>query len=283
MKLQPDIDKFFDPEIGPGSGLHIVIRHGDDEAAEEWFMERRIAYSDSHFDKPISVPRDRATFVTDLTSVPMLFTWLVPRTGNHLAAALVHDALTPPFSVVGTPDWDGPDKVTQLQADRVFRDAMGDLGTPRLRRWLVWSAVSIPTARLVDKVRGYLAYASIAVIVVLGWFATLDLFDQGKWLPWMGDRPWTRELLFGGLMAVAIPAFLALLWPKGMRTAGLVVGVAVAALLHITVAVASISAAYQVLEHGVHVWDRPARATKIGLTLLAAGVIVLTIWMCHRY
>ena len=241
---------------------------------------RRIAYRYAHFDKPISVPRDRATFVTDLTSVPMLFSWLVPRTVT--AAALVHDALTPPFSVVGTPDWDGPDQVTQLQADRAFRDAMGDLGTPR-RRWLVWSAVSIPTARLVDKVRGYLAYASIAAIVVLGWFATLDLFDQGKWLPWMGDRPWTRELLSGGLMAAAIPAVLALLWPKGLRTAGLVVGVAVAALLHVTVAVASISVAYQVLEHGVHVWDPPRRAMKIGLTLLAAGVIVLTIWMCRRY
>ncbi|MEY2583270.1 MAG: hypothetical protein QOE09_3119 [Ilumatobacteraceae bacterium] len=283
MKLQPDIDKFFDPDVGPGSGLHIVLRHGDDEAAEQWYMERRIAYRDRHFDKPICVPRDRVTFVTDLTSVPLLFTWLVPRTGNHLAAALVHDALTPPFSVVDKPDWDGPDKVTQLQADRVFRDAMGDLGTPLLRRWLVWSAVSIPTARLVNKVRGHLAYASIAAIVVLGWFATLDLFDQGKWLPWMGDRPWTRELLFGGLMAIAIPVVLALLWPKGLRTAGLVVGIAVAALLHVTVAVAAISAAYQLLEHGAHVWDPPRRTMKLGLTLLAIGVIVLTIWMCKRY
>jgi hypothetical protein len=63
----------------------------------------------------------------------------------------------------------------------------------------------------------------------------------------------------------------------------LVVGVAVAALLHVTLAVAAISAAYQVLEHGVHVWDPPRRTTKIGLTLLAIGVVVLTIWMCKRY
>ena len=247
-------------------------------------MERRIAYRDRHFTAPIGVPRDRATFVTDLTSVPQVFSWLVPRTGNHLAAALIHDALTPPFSTTGIPDWDGPAEVTQLQADRVFRDAMGDLGTPRLRRWLVWSAVSIPTARRADKIRGYLAYASIAAIVVLGWFATLDLFDQGKWLPWMGDRPWNRELIFGGMAAVVIPVVLALLlWPKGMRTAGLVVGIAVAALLHVTVALTAISFAYQVLEHGVHVWDPPRRTMKIGLTLLAIGVIIQTIWMCHRY
>ena len=160
---------------------------------------------------------------------------------------------------------------------------MGDLGTPRLRRWLVWSAVSIPTARRVDKIRGYLAYASIAAIVVLGWFATLDLFDQGKWLPWMGDRPWNRELIFGGVAAVVIPGVLTLLWPKGVRTAGLVVGIAVAALLHVTLALTAISFAYQVLEHGVHVWDPPRRTMKIGLTLLAIAVIVLTIWMCHRY
>ena len=30
---------------------------------------------------------------TDLTSVPWLFTWLVPKTGAHLPAALLHDGL----------------------------------------------------------------------------------------------------------------------------------------------------------------------------------------------
>ena len=34
-----------------------------------------------------------ADFTTDLASVPMLFTWLVPKSGAHLPAALLHDGL----------------------------------------------------------------------------------------------------------------------------------------------------------------------------------------------
>ena len=283
MGFDADLDRFFDPDLGPGSGLHVVLRHSDNESAESWFMERRIAYRDRAFDQPIEVPRDRTTFETDLTSVPAVFSWLVPRTGSHLAAALVHDALTPPFSVSGAPDWVGPPAITQMQADRVLRDAMGDLGTPVIRRWLVWSAVSVPTAWKVSRSRGVLAYLSMLAIVVLGWFATLDLFDQGKWLPWMGDQPWNRELVFGGAAALVIPLFLALLWPKGLRTAGMVVGVSIAALLHLTAAVAAVSFGYQLLEYRQHAWGPPKVALKLLATVAAVGAVVSTVWMCRRY
>ena len=43
-------------------------------------MERRIAYRDRQLGE-LLVPRATATFRTDLTSVPALFTWLVPKTG----------------------------------------------------------------------------------------------------------------------------------------------------------------------------------------------------------
>ena len=39
------------------------------------------------------MPANLAHFRTDLTSVPAWFTWLVPRTGVHLPAALIHDGL----------------------------------------------------------------------------------------------------------------------------------------------------------------------------------------------
>ncbi|NIR36204.1 MAG: hypothetical protein GWN79_06545, partial [Actinobacteria bacterium] len=61
------------------------------------------------------------------------------------------------------------------------------------------------------------------------WFATVDLFDQGSWLFWMGDRPWNRELLLGGVFALLIPLVLAVVWPPRLWAAGAVCGVALAA------------------------------------------------------
>ena len=277
--MEADLDRFYDPDAGPGSPMHIVLRHADYEATECWYLEQRIAYRDRHFSDPILVPRDRSTFTTDLTSVPQLFTWLVPRTGSHLAAALVHDALTPPSEHA----WEGPADITQLQADRVFRDAMGDLGTPVVRRWLVWSAVSMPTAWTVSKVQAVLGYLGLAAIVVLGWFATLDLFDQGNWLPWMGTRPWFVELLTGGAMAIVIPLLLALLWPAGTRKAGAIVGVALAALLHVTIAIAGVTFLYQLVEYRLKVWAPPKRWLKILITVAALAAVALTYWMFRRY
>ena len=282
MEIEQELERFYDPDAAPGERWRIVLRHADDESKEEWYLERRLAYRDRHLGD-IVVPRDRATFTTDLTSVPQLFTWLVPRTGTHLAAALVHDALTPPFSEDGQYDWEVPDRpITQLQADRVFRDAMRDLGTPHVRRWMVWSAVTVPTARTVSKVRAYLGYASLLAIAVLGWFATLDLFDQGQWLPWMADRQWHNELAFGGAMAVVIPLLLSLLWPTGTRTAGAIVGVGLAALLHVTVAVGAVTFGYQLLEYRHRVWAGKHALLKIIGTLAAVGVVVLTYWMFRR-
>ncbi|MDO8361442.1 MAG: DUF1353 domain-containing protein [Actinomycetota bacterium] len=283
MEIEQELDRFYDPDAAPGQRWRLVLRHADDESKEEWYLEQRLAYRDRHLGD-IVVPRDRTTFTTDLTSVPDLFTWLVPRTGTHLAAALVHDALTPPFSKAGEPDWlVPPHAVTQLEADRVFRDAMADLGTPLVRRWMVWSAVSIPTAWKVSKVQAVLGYLGLAAIAVLGWFATLDLFDQGEWLPWMDDRRWFVELLLGALAAVVVPLVLSLLWPKGLRKAGAITGVGLGALLHVTIAVGAVTFLYQFAEYRLRVWAPPRRGLKIVLTLAALAVTVLTYWMFRRY
>ncbi len=282
MDFDKQLGKFFDPDA-PGNGWSIVLRHVEDTTQDCWYMEQRLGYRDQELGE-IVVPRDKRTFTTDLTSVPQLFTWLVPRTGTHLAAALVHDALTPPFSKPGTPDWELPDApVSQPQADRVFRSAMADLGTPFLRRWMVWAAVSVPTAWKVSKPRALAGYVSLALIAVLGWFATLDLFDQGEWLPWMRSEEWTRELALGGLFALIIPLPLALLWPKGTRTAGGIVGIALAALLHVTIAVGAVTFAYQFAEYRFKLWADPKRGWKFLATIGAAGAVVLTYWMFRRY
>ena len=162
----------------------MLERHSE-EGVETFALERRLAYRDRHLGE-LLVPAD-AGFRTDLTSVPALFTWLVPKTGAHLPAALLHDALVAgrgdPASYVSTEGHE----VDRVEADRVFRDAMADTGTGVIRRWIVWSAVTVATifvGRAVPwsplKHWSYRVAAgvTIAAIVYLGYSATGDLFDR---------------------------------------------------------------------------------------------------------
>ena len=71
---------------------------------------------------------------TDLASVPGILLWFVPRYGQHTLPALLHDQLV---------DHDLADR--REKADRIFRDAMGEQGVRFLRRWLMWTAVSLAT------------------------------------------------------------------------------------------------------------------------------------------
>ena len=292
--ITAETNRFYDAVKGRGSEIDLVLERVPKSQMEEWFLTRKIAYRDREFEKAgepdIVVPRNKRDFRTDLTSVPQLMTWLVGRTGVHLPAAILHDALTPPFHGRNKKgevlkDWTGPAEITQLQADRILRDAMADLGTPFIRRWLVWSAVSIPTAWTVSKVRALLGYLGLAAIAVLGWFATLDLFDRGAWLPWMGgeEMAWGWELLRGGAMAVVIPLVLGLLWPKGTRKAGAITGIAFAAFVHVSLAVGAVSFAYQLAEFRFKVWAPPKRWLKLLLTVVGIGLVLLTYWMVRRY
>ena len=127
----------------PGADPRIVLERHAEEGVETFELERRLAYLDRHLGE-LLVPAD-PDFRTDLTSVPALFTWLVPKTGAHLPAALLHDALVAgrddPTSYVST---DGHE-VDRVEADRIFRDAMADTGTGVIRRWIVWTAVTVAT------------------------------------------------------------------------------------------------------------------------------------------
>jgi hypothetical protein len=142
----------------------------------------------------------------------------------------------------------------------VLRDAMADAGTALIRRWLVWSAVA--TATMFSGAGTgwskaltwrYRAAAGLTVLVValLGVCATLDLFDvEAKGipeLPWMGDRGWFAEVVGGLTGAVVIPLALSVLWGR-FRIAGAVVGVTLAVLLHVTVALLGLTALYRALE-----------------------------------
>ena len=91
--------------------------------------------------------------VTDLASVPFFLQWLVRSYGKHTKGALIHDQ-----------HWDAAHTRVRLhEVNQVFRDAMREDGVPLVRRWLVWSAVSI---------------AGLAKIGAAGW-ARLVLFVVG--------------------------------------------------------------------------------------------------------
>ena len=127
-----------DPDADP----RIVLERHLTDGLETFSLERRIAYRDRHLGE-ILVPAS-PDFRTDLTSTPALFTWLVPKTGEHLPAALVHDALV---AGGGDPSYTSTDGhvIDRVEADRVFRDAMADTGTGVVRRWIVWAAVTTAT------------------------------------------------------------------------------------------------------------------------------------------
>jgi hypothetical protein len=92
-------------------------------------------------------------------------------------------------------------------------------------------------------------YAVLAAVPLLGVIATL--------VPWMGQRPWWQELLLGVAGAVVIPPVLMLPWARArLYTAGLIAGLAIATLLHVTIAVGFVSLGFLLLEKVVDRFER---------------------------
>ena len=233
---------FFD--VTTGGTVQVQLQ----QVGAEFQMLRQIGYLDPHHPRePFIFPRDPAKFRTDLASIPWFFGWLIPGLGSHLPAILLHDALV---REPGTPpDHVGP-PVDREEADRILRDAMAGLGTPVVRRWLIWTGVTLATAVTTLRPRWYwapVAVGTLVLVTVLGTVATLDLFDVWDVLPWMGTRPWPAELIWGAVFAVLIPAVLSLLWGRLWR-AGLIAGVSLALLLHVTAAVIAVYSVYWLIE-----------------------------------
>ena len=275
---QPQPHRFFDggtDEEPPDTGARArIVLERDVQGGRELFqMLRRIGYLDEDLGE-LLVPRDLATFRTDLTSVPALFTWLVPRTGNILPPALLHDGLVEPGASYLGPPMERP------TADRVLRRAMRDTHVGTVRRWLVWAAVTLWTIQVGTRSWSRLRHlryvvaadGTLAVIAVLGILATLDLFDVVDWVPWMGDRPWWLELVGGLAGAVVVPLLLGLTWGR-FAAAGVIAGVALAVLLHVTAALALLTLLYQAAERLVR---RAPVLTAAGATVLVLACAVLT-------
>lgn len=213
----------------------------------DFALLRPIAYTADGYAEPFVVPAHLETFRTDMASVPWVFTWLVPRSGRFLPAAVLHDALVQPGAYTGP-------EISRPEADRLFRIAMRGLGTGTIRTWLMWAAVSMATMWDAKRPRWYWRGAVvglIAVVTVLGILATLDLFDVWNLLPWMGERSLGAELLGGALGALVVPTLLALSWGRTFAPAGIITAVALAFLVHVTLAIALVYTLYWLLERAV--------------------------------
>lgn len=225
---------------------------------------RPFGYRDPRYEEPFIVPANAASFRTDLASIPWFFAWLVPGLGTHLPAVLLHDGLVVKPAEGKTHV--GPD-VDREEADRILRDAMASLGTPVVRRWLMWSAVILATA--VSTLRPRWRWAPLVVgtlltVAILGVLATVDLLDVAELLPWMGDRPWAVEVATGAVAALAVPLAASVLWGRLWR-AGAIAGVALALLLHVTAAVALLYGVYWVLERLVSAPEGASPSAKANL------------------
>ncbi len=166
-------------EVPPDGPIHLVPAHDPD--------------------LPPSAPNNS----TDLASVPFWLWWFVASYGLHTRAALLHDQLV------------DATQVDRVEADRVFRLALEESKVRWMRRWLMWTAVSIATmmsksrARFVAFVGTLVALACLLAMWPLGWLSDL---------PW-GVPGWVPALV----VFVAGLAF-GLLWPLAVIGALLLVG-----------------------------------------------------------
>jgi hypothetical protein len=112
--------------MGFPPGHKALMREYDDD---NWVVHRSLQYT----------AKDGRSFTvhpgmhTDFASVPRMFVWFLPRYGRYTKAAILHDYLWREVVPAG--------RLTLVQADHIFRQAMAEMGVPFLRRWIMWAAV----------------------------------------------------------------------------------------------------------------------------------------------
>jgi Protein of unknown function (DUF1353) len=113
--------------LGFPPGSTVDVRQVDDQ---DWVTLRALEYqaNTDYFKVPIN---ER----TDFASVPRVFVWFIPRYGRYTKAAILHDYLCS----IEVP----ARRISRIEADGIFRQAMRELGVPFLRRWIMWAAVRL--------------------------------------------------------------------------------------------------------------------------------------------
>jgi hypothetical protein len=132
---------------------------------------------------------------TDLASVPFWLWWFVASYGLHTRAALLHDQLVDVM------------EIDRVEADRVFRLALEESKVRWMRRWLMWTAVSIATMALRTRVRFAVFIGTLVLFVGL----------LAAWLlGWLSDLPGDVPAWVPGLVVFVAGFAFGLLWPLTM-------------------------------------------------------------------
>jgi len=113
--------------LGFPSGSTVDVRQVGDQ---DWETLRALSYYAKTEDFEVPVHEG-----TDFASVPRVFVWFIPRYGRYTKAAILHDYLCR----VAVPEG----RISRIDADGIFRQAMRELGVPFLRRWIMWAAVRL--------------------------------------------------------------------------------------------------------------------------------------------
>lgn len=148
-----------------------------------------------------TVPKGKLSRRTDLASVPGFLLWLVPRYGAHTLAALVHDQLVK-----------HPPSGGRVKADTIFRDLLGELNVPWIRRWLMWTAVSLGTTwhrGAQFRLRLVLWFVVVVCASAFTWqhaVATMTSYAPSSWLLF-GDSVASDLSIVAGASILLAPRF----------------------------------------------------------------------------
>lgn len=130
---------------------HIVLQELDEA---RWTLLEPLTYQGRQ--ESFTVP---AGFITDLASVPRIFTWLIPNYGKYTKAAVLHDYLC------------ATKVINRSDADGLFRRTMRELGVPFLQRWVMWAAVRtkpfLEAAGFVETIQWLLVGIPALVFVII--------------------------------------------------------------------------------------------------------------------
>ena len=160
--------------------------------------------------------------ISDFASVPRFLTWLIPRYGQHTMAALLHDHLQHHLVTERDPRPDDPERVTSEQADTIFREALSSSRVPFLRRWVMWTAVSLRTI-VKSGVAGVVAVLLWTLVFVVLGIAWPTLFLIASASPTLG---WPLPVLLAAATFL-LPVVLCWLWWRWWRV-GLISGLTLA-------------------------------------------------------
>jgi hypothetical protein len=177
-------------QLGFEPGGTVDVRQVGDQS---WTTLRELIYHGKVDDFPVPVDEP-----TDFASVPRLFVWFIPRYGRYTPAAILHDHLCRN---------EVPARLSRLEADGIFRQAMRELDVPFLRRWIMWAAVRWGALTVAEGRKGWwkeawrvalitllaLPIVTPAATVILITIPVFYLLERLAWLPLEINRRWRRR------------------------------------------------------------------------------------------